>query len=200
MKGGQMRLTLFLLLAALLLIAGCSGKGYVDEQMAAMQAKMDADLGDVKSQMATNTDDIKKIQALNAELSEKADMALNQAKGFENYQVIWEGVVNFDFDSYELTQIAKDQLESCGQKMIDYPRSLLEIAGHTDRTGTASYNFLLGMKRSESVKKYMTDQFGVALYRLFTVSHGKTKPVAMPDEKNASSKNRRVVLKLWGEL
>ncbi len=195
-----MRLTLFLLLAASLLIAGCSSKGYVDEQMAAMQAKMDADLGDVKSQMATNTDDIKKIQALNAELSEKADMALNQAKGFENYQVIWEGVVNFDFDSYELTQIAKDQLESCGQKMIDYPRSLLEIAGHTDRTGTASYNFLLGMKRSESVKKYMTDQFGVALYRLFTVSHGKTKPVAMPDEKNASSKNRRVVLKLWGEL
>lgn len=195
-----MRLTLFLLLAASLLIAGCSSKGYVDEQMAAMQAKMDADMSEVKSQMAMNADEIKNLQALNAELSEKTDMALNQAKGFENYQIIWEGFINFDFDSYELTQIAKDQLESCGQKMVDYPRSLLEIAGHTDRTGSASYNFMLGMKRSESVKKYMTDQFGVALYRLFTVSHGKTKPVAMPDEKNANSKNRRVVVKLWGEL
>jgi outer membrane protein OmpA-like peptidoglycan-associated protein len=35
---------------------------------------------------------------------------------------------------------------------------------------------------------------------MFTVSHGEDKPVAMPDEKDANQKNRRVVLKLWGQL
>lgn len=197
-----MRLKLLLLLAviAVFMVAGCASKGYVDEQVSAMKANLQGDIDAAKNQSNMNADEIKKIQALSAEISDKADMALNEAKGFENYQVIWEGTINFDFDSYELTQVAKDNLEALGQKMIDYPKSLLEISGYTDKSGTAKYNYMLGMKRAESVKTYMVDQFGTALYRMFTVSHGENKPIAMPDEKNASSKNRRVVLKLWGQL
>jgi outer membrane protein OmpA-like peptidoglycan-associated protein len=132
------------------------------------------------------------------ELSKKTDMALNQAKGFEDYQVIWEGTVNFGFDKYELDQLGMDNMEGLGQKMIDVPKSILEIAGHTDRTGSSSYNFQLGLKRAEAVKTFLVDKFGVGLYRMYTVSHGQSKPVALPDERNANSKNRRVVLKLWG--
>jgi outer membrane protein OmpA-like peptidoglycan-associated protein len=197
-----MRLSLFLLLVAMasLVISGCASKGYVDEQIASLKATQDAEINNIKSQSGLNADEIKELKAMNAELSEKADLALNQAKGFENYVVIWEGVVNFDFDSYDLSQFAKDNLEELGQKMIDYPRSLLELAGHTDKSGSDNYNMMLGMKRAESVKKYMVDQFGIALYRMFTVTHGETKPVALPDEKDANTKNRRVTLKLWGEL
>jgi len=32
------------------------------------------------------------------------------------------------------------------------------------------------------------------------VSYGKDKPVAMSDEMNAASKNRRVTLKIWGPM
>nr|MBN2277952.1 OmpA family protein [candidate division Zixibacteria bacterium] len=197
-----MRLRLLLLLAAVaaFLISGCASKGYVDEKMTEMQAKVDADINKVKAQAVMNSDEIKKLQTTTAEISAKADKALNEAKGFENYQVIWEGVVNFDFDSFVLTQLSKDNLEGLGQKMIDYPKSLLEVAGHTDKAGTSSYNMVLGMKRAESVKRFLADQYGAALYRMYTVSYGETKPVAMPDEKNANAKNRRVVLKLWGEL
>lgn len=197
-----MRLKFLLLLTtmAVFLIAGCASKGYVDSQIAATQSKAAADMDQIKAQSAMNADEIKKLRALTNELSDKTDMTLNEAKGFENYQVIWEGVINFDFDSFELTELAKDNMEALGQKMIDYPRSLLEIAGHTDITGPAKYNLQLAMTRAESVKKFLVDQFGVALYRMFTVSHGESKPVALPDEKNASSKNRRVVLKLWGQL
>jgi outer membrane protein OmpA-like peptidoglycan-associated protein len=196
----RLKVLLLLAVAAAFLIAGCASKGYVDEKMAEAQAGMEADLNKTKAQATLNADEIKKLQQLNTELSKKAEMALNEAKGFENYEIIWEGVVNFDFDSFELTQLARDNLEGLGQKMIDNPRSLLEIAGHTDKTGAAKYNFMLGMQRAESVKTHLVDQFGVALYRMFVVSHGKTKPVAMPDEKNAHAKNRRVVLKLWGRL
>ena len=196
----RLKVLLLLTVAAAFLIAGCASKGYVDEKMAEAQAGMEADLNKTKAQATMNADEIKKLQQLNNELSKKADMALSEAKGFENYQVIWEGVVNFDFDSFELSQLAKDNLAGLGQKMIDKPRSLLEIAGHTDKTGAAKYNFMLGMQRAESVKKHLVDQYGVALYRMFIVSHGESKPVAMPDEKNANEKNRRVVLKLWGKL
>lgn len=188
------------LLSALLLLAGCASKGYVDKKMAEMHAQVSTDVSSIKSQTDSNSDEIKKMQALTRELSGKADMALNKAKGFEDYQVIWEGSVNFDYDSHELTQIAQDNLDALGQKMADNPRSILEIAGHTDRTGSAKYNFQLGLRRSESVKTFLADKFGVALYRMFIVSFGKNKPVAMPDEANSNAKNRRVVLKLWGPI
>jgi outer membrane protein OmpA-like peptidoglycan-associated protein len=183
-----------------LLVAGCASKGYVDQRIAEVQAEMQAEMNTVKAQTALNADEIKRMQALTAELSDKADMALNEAKGFENYQVIWEGVVNFNFDSHELTQISRDYLEELGQKMIDYPRSLLEMTGHTDKTGPADYNLMLGKARAEAVQRYLVDQYGIALYRMFIVSQGENRPVAMGDERDANAKNRRVVLKLWGRL
>jgi peptidoglycan-associated lipoprotein len=194
------KLLLVPIVIAVLLIAGCASKGYVDTKMAEMQAQVSADMNKAQAQADLNADEIKKLQATTTQLSQKTEMALNQAKGFENYKVIWEGVINFDFDSFDMTQVAKDNLEGLGQKMIDNPRSILELDGHTDKQGSPKYNFLLGLKRAESVKTYMVDQFGIGLYRMFVVSHGESKPVAMPDEKNANSKNRRVVLKLWGEL
>lgn len=198
----QMKVKLMLLFTAvaLMLVAGCASKGYVDEQISAMQAKVDADMNEVKAKTDTNADEINKAKAQIADVSKKADQALVEAEGFVNYQVIWEGVVNYDFDSYDLNQMAMDNLEGLGQKMTDYPKSLLEIAGHTDKTGGASYNVTLGMKRSESVKKYLSDKYGISLYRMFTVSYGEDKPVAMPDEKDSNAQNRRVVLKLWGKL
>jgi outer membrane protein OmpA-like peptidoglycan-associated protein len=196
----KLKVLLVLMASMALILSGCASKGYVDEKITEAQAQNEAKIQELESKAALNSEDIQKLQTLSGELSKKADMALNQAKGFENYQVIWEGVVNFDFDEYELTDMAKNQLDDLGMKMTDHPRSLLELVGHTDQTGSKSYNFELGIKRAESVKKYMIDQYGIALYRMFVATHGETKPVAMPDEKNANSKNRRVVLKLWGEL
>ncbi len=191
---------LTVLLTALFLIGGCASKGYVDQKMSEVKADSDAKIKDMQAQAALNSDDIQKLQALSSELEKKTEMALNQTKGFENYQIIWEGTVNFSFDSFDLTDLAKENLESLGAKMTDNPRSLLEIVGHTDQTGPDNYNLELGRKRSEAVKKYLIDQYGVALYRMFTASHGETKPVALPDENQANLKNRRVTLALWGEL
>jgi len=196
----KLKFLLLLTVVAAFLIAGCASKGYVDTKIAEMQTKVESDVNKTQAQTTLNADEIKKLQEATVELSKKTDMALNQAKGFESYQVIWEGVVNFGFDSFELNEVAKETLEGLGKKMVENPRSLLEVAGHTDTRGSDNYNILLGMKRAESVKLYLTDQYAVALYRMFTISYGKTKPVALPDERDANARNRRVVLKLWGEL
>ena len=127
-------------------------------------------------------------------------MALNQAKGFENYQVIWEGEINFDFDSYEITSVAEQTLMEAGQKMETSTESLVELVGHTDKTGSNAYNLTLGEKRAESVRRFLNDRFGISLYRMFTLSYGEGKPTALPDEGNSASRNRRVRLRVWGEL
>lgn len=192
---------LLLSLGALMLIAGCgASKGYVNDQVGEVRAEYQAEINELKAKAALNSDDIKKLQTLSSQLSEKTEMALNQAKGFENYQVIWEGTINFDYDSYEIRQVDEERLGELGKKMTDYPRALLEIVGHTDQSGSKKYNMQLGLQRSESVKRFLINNYGVALYRMFVASEGEAKPVSLPDEKNANSKNRRVVLKLWGEL
>jgi outer membrane protein OmpA-like peptidoglycan-associated protein len=199
--GVRMKLTKFIiLLAGAALVSGCASKGYVEEQIRASESRTSAQLTDVSGKATTMEADIEQLKALSRELSSKTDMAINQAKGFENYQIIWEGEVNFDFDSYDIKPVAEQTLMEAGQKLEQNRRSLVELVGHTDQTGTNKYNLMLGERRAESVKRFLADKFGISLYRMFTLSYGKEKPLEMPDQANASAKNRRVKIRVWGEL
>jgi len=197
----MMRTTGIVVAVLALFAAGCGvNKDFVQEQISQSEARSDSKITALQDQTDANAGEIAKLQSLAKQLSDKTDMAINQAKGFENYQIIWSGVINFDFDSYEINEGAAAILSEAGQKMEEHPGSVIEIAGHTDRTGSSKYNLLLGEKRSSSAKRFLFERFGISLYRLFIISHGKEKPVAMLDERNAASKNRRVTLKVWGEL
>ena len=192
---------LIILLSVIALVAGCgASKNYVDEQIRSSEARTSAQLGDVEGKASATSLDLQKLQALQSELESKAEMALNQAKGFENYDIIWEGEVNFDFDSDEITSAAEQTLIDAGQKMESSLESLVELVGHTDNTGSNAYNLKLGERRSESVRRFLADRFGISLYRMFTLSYGENKAAALSDEPNSASRNRRVTVRIWGEL
>jgi len=192
---------LMLFSAALLLFAGCGvNKDYVAQQISESEARTSGEINTLRDKTDGNAAEISKLQSLASQLSDKTDMAINKAKGFENYQIIWEGVVNFDFDSYAITGIAEQTLVEAGEKMEQSPGSIIEIAGHSDPTGSSSYNMLLGEKRANSAKRFLNDRFGTSLYRMFVISYGEEKPTAMLDENQSASKNRRVTLRIWGEL
>jgi outer membrane protein OmpA-like peptidoglycan-associated protein len=188
---------LCVLLAVAAMISGCASKGFVEKQIAASEGRSSSQLSDKASGMEA---EIEQLKVLSGQLSDKTDMALNKAKGFENYQIIWQGEVNFDFDSYEITPVAEQTLMEAGQKMESSPKALIELVGHTDRTGSNKYNLTLGERRAESVKRFLADRFGISLYRMFTLSYGKEKPLEMPDQANAAHKNRRVKVVIWGDL
>ena len=197
----MMKMTGIVVAALALLAAGCGvNKGFVQEQISQSEARTDSKIATLQDKTDANAGEVAKLQSLAKQLSDKTDLAINQAKGFENYQIIWSGVINFDFDSYEINEGAAAILSEGGQRMEEHPGSVIEIAGHTDRTGSSKYNLLLGDKRADAAKRYLFENFGISLYRLFVISHGQEKPVAMPDERNAASKNRRVTLKVWGRL
>lgn len=196
-----MRLSLVFLAMVALIIGGCgASKDYVSEQIQASESQMEARIANLEDKTDANAAEITKLRTLASELQEKTDMAINEAKGFENYQVIWSGEINFPFDSWEVTGAAEQTLMDAGDKMTQYPGSIIEIAGHTDRTGSAQYNLMLGEKRADAAKLFLSDKFGISLYRMFQISYGERKPTAMPDEKNSASRNRRVTLKIWGQM
>ncbi len=185
----------------LLLLVGCGvNKDYVQEQIAASEARQKAELTSLSSKADQNAAEVAKLKDLANQLQSKTDMALNEAAGFENYQIIWSGEINFDFDSYEITSTAADILNEAGQKLESSPKSLVEIIGYTDKTGPASYNLVLGEKRADAAKRFLADHFGIALYRMFTLSYGEEKPKAAADENQANSQNRRVEIRVWGPI
>ncbi len=184
-----------------LLVIGCgTSKDYVAQQIEQSEAKQSAQITAVSDKTDANADQISKLQSLATEISAKADKAINEAKGFENYQIIWQGEINFDFDSYAITPTAEQILMECGQKMEGSPSSIIEIAGNTDRVGSAKYNYMLGTERADAAKRFLSSKFGVSLYRMFIISYGKDKPVTTEGETGSASKNRRVTLTVWGEL
>jgi outer membrane protein OmpA-like peptidoglycan-associated protein len=196
-----MKLSFAILVLVALIIGGCgASKDYVAEQIQASESQMEAKIANVRETAEANEAEISKLRSLAGELQEKTDMAINEAKGFENYQVIWSGEINFPFDSWEITGAAEQTLMDAGDKMTQYPGSIIEIAGHTDRTGPAKYNLMLGEERADAAKRFLADKFGISFYRMFKMSYGESKPTAMPDEKNSASRNRRVTLKIWGNM
>lgn len=182
-----------------LLVVGCGvNKQFVEEQISASESRTSAQVANLKDKTDANAAEVARLKTLAGELSAKTDMAINQAKGFENYQIIWSGVINFDFDSWEVTAAAEQFLNEAGAKMEQHPESLIEVEGHTDGTGSSKYNMMLGEQRANAAKGFLAERYGISLYRMFVISYGKMKPASLPDERESASKNRRVTLKVWG--
>jgi outer membrane protein OmpA-like peptidoglycan-associated protein len=99
-------------------------------------------------------------------------------------------LVNFEFDSDRLTAAAKENLDQFAKALHD-PRLQgvkFEIDGHTDATGTETYNLGLSERRAAAVVSYLATQ-GVEADDLTAKGFGKTKPrVSDP----FSAQNRRV--------
>jgi outer membrane protein OmpA-like peptidoglycan-associated protein len=54
--------------------------------------------------------------------------------------------------------------------------STFVVAGHTDAIGGEAYNQDLSERRADTIKRYLTDKYGINGTDLVTVGYGKTKP------------------------
>jgi outer membrane protein OmpA-like peptidoglycan-associated protein len=72
----------------------------------------------------------------------------------------------------------------------------VEIEGHTDNTGDATYNQTLGLARAEAVKRYLYEQHQVPLHKMNAISFGEEKPVMDNKTRANREQNRRVVIKV----
>jgi OmpA-OmpF porin, OOP family len=106
--------------------------------------------------------------------------------------------VNFEFDSDRLTEEAKKILDQTGETLQAYADVDVEIAGHTDSTGTDQYNLGLSERRSIAVKNYLAAR-GVEPTRMTPTGYGESQPIDTNDTPEGQSKNRRVELRVQEE-
>lgn len=102
--------------------------------------------------------------------------------------------VFFDTDSTKIKSKYSPLFSNAVKVMGLNPSLTVEIQGHTDSIGAASYNQNLSERRAAAVKKELVNQ-GVDGSRLTTVGFGETKPIASNHTKEGRAQNRRVVYK-----
>ena len=67
------------------------------------------------------------------------------------------------------------------------------VAGHTDSMGSSESNQRLSQRRTDAVKKYLSDA-GISTNRIIAVGYGENRPVADNENSAGRRQNRRVEL------
>ena len=109
----------------------------------------------------------------------------------DNITLNMPGNVTFATDSSDLSPAFFDVLNSVGKVLEEYDQTVVEVAGHTDSTGSDAYNQGLSERRATSVANYLRGQ-GVMNERLITVGMGEARPVADNGSVEGRQANRRV--------
>jgi outer membrane protein OmpA-like peptidoglycan-associated protein len=105
------------------------------------------------------------------------------------------GNITFAVDKTEVKPDFIEILDSVALVLNEYKSTMIEVAGHTDSTGSDSYNQLLSQQRAQSVSDIL-NRNGVAGVRIDTVGYGETRPIASNNTPSGRQQNRRVELTL----
>ena len=105
------------------------------------------------------------------------------------------GNVTFATDSSEIRSNFYKVLNSVGLVLAEYDKTIIEVTGHTDSTGSDEYNQTLSQRRADNVGNYLVGQ-GVMNQRVLTQGFGETMPIADNATKGGREQNRRVELRL----
>ena len=97
----------------------------------------------------------------------------------------------FATDSAVVRADLQADLAALARNLNAYPNSRVEVIGHTDSTGSSSYNLGLSTRRANSVAAVLM-QSGVAPGRIVATGRGEDQPVASNLTEEGRAQNRRV--------
>ena len=123
--------------------------------------------------------------------------AVVDRNGCERQVVIDLEGVHFAFDKATLRPASKSTLDAAVKILKDHPQLRVEVAGHTDSIGTASYNMNLSKRRARVVYDYLVEH-GIDAGRLTTNGYGESQPIASNDSEQGRAQNRRTELVILG--
>ena len=105
------------------------------------------------------------------------------------------GNITFDTASSAISADFYRVLNSVAKVFNEYEKTYVDIYGHTDSVGDASYNMSLSQRRADAVSRYLQTR-EVLPQRILTHGMGEDYPIASNDTAQGRSQNRRVEIKL----
>ena len=124
--------------------------------------------------------DVKTVEALSSDSIQ-----------YDNKAVFASATVYFEFDKSNLTSKSIQILKSVVSALNENKSIQVTLAGHADERGTREYNLALGQRRAETVSDYFILN-GISKNRISVKSYGEERPLALGQDDESYSKNRRV--------
>jgi len=170
--------------AALLVFSGCSDKEPVVDTQNSEQVAAPTEVTAVETETVSAEDSMVNSSTNSAEMT----MAEIESK---------LPTIYFAFDKYDITPEMQERIDAAAELgKQDIAKSLsVKLEGNCDEWGSDEYNFALGLKRAEAVKKALVAD-GIEASRISMVSYGESNPVCTEHTKECWAKNRRVDFKL----
>ena len=111
----------------------------------------------------------------------------------DNIRLVMPGNITFQTDSYNLRSDFYPVLNSVGEVLSKYADTTVRVSGHTDNTGSRSYNQPLSERRAGSVADYLVTR-EVARTRMLVEGLAFDQPIADNGTSSGRAQNRRVEL------
>jgi outer membrane protein OmpA-like peptidoglycan-associated protein len=86
--------------------------------------------------------------------------------------------IQFDYNSADISKSSMSAVQELGKALSNasLKGSTFMVAGHTDAVGGDSYNQQLSERRADTIKRYLSEKYGIVGSNLLTVGYGKTQP------------------------
>lgn len=131
-----------------------------------------------------------------ARLREELDRTgVSVTRDGDNITLNMPGNITFATNSADLNAAFFDVLNSVAIVLNEFEQTVVEVAGHTDSTGTDAYNLDLSRRRASSVARYLAGR-DILFDRIIEVGMGESRPVATNETAEGRQANRRVELTL----
>jgi outer membrane protein OmpA-like peptidoglycan-associated protein len=105
------------------------------------------------------------------------------------------GNITFKTGSPDINAGFYDVLNSVAVVLKEYKKTTVDVIGHTDSVGSASYNQRLSENRARSVAEYLSGQ-GILPARLLIAGMGESQPIASNSTPEGRAQNRRVTIQI----
>ena len=103
--------------------------------------------------------------------------------------------ITFASGQSAVTQSFFSTLDGVAIVLQEYPKTLVDVVGHTDSDGDDNFNLTLSQNRAISVGNYLSGR-GVDQRRLLITGAGETQPVATNASAEGKAQNRRAEIKI----
>src|ERR1044072_3673287 len=157
----------------------------------------DARVSPVEANQERMAGQMDELYAVAAEARAEVKAVNERVSALDDYDVQETTSVTFRVNSAVLSPEAKTQLDELAAKANGAKAFMIEVAGHTDSTGSDAKNFRLSRARADAVVQYLAVQHKIPLRRFVTpMGYGKTEAVADNSTAEGRSQNRRVDVKM----
>jgi outer membrane protein OmpA-like peptidoglycan-associated protein len=123
------------------------------------------------------------------------DSGVRVVRDGDNLILVMPGNITFATKSYELRPDFQEVLDSVSVVLTEFDKTILEITGHTDSTGSDAYNLQLSERRAQAVSNTLIGS-SVAQNRILSIGFGESRPIASNNSNEGRTENRRVELVL----